>query len=390
MLNTTLRYLKCPRTKGRSGSQCGGGLTLFAQQKQSLGKSQEIFEVRSGRLTCQKCQSSFPIVAGVAILVNDVRRYLMGHAKGIARNAADSDIPPEYVKEFRRCKGEIQQEHIEEDLEAERVNSLYLMNHYLRVASALRDADAGPFWWQSLTGELSPWVDSLVREYWDQGPFAQIEKWVKLLINELSKENFDVLELGCGVGGLFRALMSHVHSYLGVDSSFASIALARHLALSVPYSGDLRIPEDLLYGPVSRKVDILPLQTPRGQVDFVVAELESLPLRAKQWNLSIALNAIDMLEDPGVLPMIQRESLRAGGVAIQSSPYIWHAQVAKRLKSKLPKEIKGSAQAVEWLYRKAGFEIQKKIEHQPWLFFKNVRQVELYSVHLFLARQLGS
>jgi len=76
-----------------------------------------------------------------------------------------------------------------------------------------------------------------------------------------------------------------------------------------------------------------------------------------------------------------------GGVAIQSCPYIWHRNVAERLRKSLPKKIRSSSAAVEHLYGKAGLELFRKIDHLPWLFLKHFRQIELYSVHLFAARK---
>ena len=174
-----------------------------------------------------------------------------------------------------------------------------------------------------------------------------------------------------------------------MDSSFQSILLARHFNLGIPYSGDLGIPEDLLNGPVSRKIQFKTFaQNPKAQVDFVVGEIDLLPLAKNEFDVSISMNAIDMLEDPRVLPEAQSQSLKKDGHAIQSGPYIWHERIAKRLRSQLPKTVVGSAEAVEYLYEKAGLKIEQSIDHVPWLFFKHVRQIELYSVHIFSAKKL--
>ena len=169
-----------------------------------------------------------------------------------------------------------------------------------------------------------------------------------------------------------------------MDSSFASIALGRHLLLGVPYAGKIKIPEDLLKGGVSREIRFPTPEYYDGKADLVVGDLESVPLRSKHWDLSIALNTIDMMDEPALLPKLQHDLLKKGGTAIQSCPYIWHENVAKRLRSKLPREIRDSAQAVEWLYERAGFKIKERVDHLPWLFFKHVRQLEIYSVHLIL------
>ena len=371
MLNTTLQHLKCP---------CGNPLDLIPKDVLRSGTTAEVFEVSSGNLQCQKCKARFPILAGVALLVEDVYGYLMEHVKGIAKVVPDSEIPADYLADFLEAKAEIQIEHIEWDLEAERVNALYLMNHYLHA-----NPEPLELWWQPREGVGSALINSLVREYWDKGPFSQIQTWVAHIAKTGQKSN--VVELGCGVAGLHSVLKPHLQSYLGVDSSFASVAIGRHLALGVPYRGSLKVPEDLLQGPVSRDIQFPMAKSYDGHADLIVADMAAPPLRHNEWDIAIALNTIDMLDEPARLPKIQHDLLRKGGIAIQSCPYIWHEGVAQTLRTMLPKDVKESSRAVEWLYEQAGFEIDEKIEHLPWLFFKHLRQMEIYSVHMFAAKR---
>jgi SAM-dependent methyltransferase len=371
MLSTTVARLRCPRRKGGK-TACSGELSLEAREHVQLHAG--LTDIRSGELKCSKCQARYPILAGVAVLVEDVRSYLLSHVKGISKAVPDSGLPKGIQREFARARALLEEEHIEEDLESERVNSLYLMNHYLRVG------DKGAQWWKAEHGASSPLIDGLVREHWDQGPFARIRAWMAS-----HGRGKSVVELGCGVGGLYREIRAHCSSYLGVDSSFASIALARHYALGARYTGKPRIPRDLLQGPVSADPGITPASSCDGSADFVVGDLESLPVARGAWGCSIALNAIDMLDDPALLPRLQHQLLEPEGFAIQSCPYVWHAQASRKLRKVLPKEIRDSASAVEWLYEREGFRIEQRVEHLPWLFFKHVRQLEIYSVHLFLA-----
>jgi SAM-dependent methyltransferase len=312
----------------------------------------------------------------VAVIVPDVRSYLLEHVKGIAQAVPEKDFPPEHARALREARAAIQAGHIEDDLEAERVIALYLMTHYLK-------AQGGQSWWRPRTGEASPLVSSLVREYWDHGPFSRIERLCAELARK-AKAELAIVELGCGTGGLARRVRG---TYLGVDSSFAAVALARHLILGAPYRPRIRIPEDLLQGPVSRELRLETGKAGDGRVDFVVGGLEDAPVARGQWDVSVALNTIDMLEEPAVLPEVQFELLKKGGTAVQSCPYVWHEAVARKLRGRLPKGVRDSAGAAEWLYERAGFEIGHREAHVPWLFFKHVRQLEIYSVHLFAARK---
>ncbi len=385
MLNTTLTELRCPKRK-KGNHRCLSPLKLHPKAQTRVTAATEIFEIRSGSLECTQCHTRFPILEGVAILVDDVRTYLFSHVKGIAQRVKIEDIPKEYRSEFLEAYEEIKQEHIEEDLEAERVNALYLMNHYLSTGSHLKNSSLP--WWKPAQSPASPFVDELIQNYWDRGPFAQIQTW--LAQRTENRSPLHTIELGCGVGGLYRALKPHLKSYLGVDGSFASISLARHLALGTPDRSSLRVPGDLLQGSVSRETAIPVELDTSGHVDFIVGDLESLPLRSESSDLCITLNAIDMLDAPEDLPKTQASLLKPGGIAIQSCPYIWHEKVAKRLRKLLPKEINDSARAVSWLYEQSGFKIEMNQEHVPWLFFKHFRQIELYSVHIFVGRKSSS
>jgi SAM-dependent methyltransferase len=196
------------------------------------------------------------------------------------------------------------------------------------------------------------------------------------------------VELGCGVGGLLLALSGNLKSYLGVDTAFASIALARKLALGTS-AIRFQVPDDLLQGAVSRDISgFLKARASGVQADFIVSDATEPALKPGLWDVCASLNMIDMLERPEDLPSIQKRLLSKDGWAIQSSPYVWHPEIANSLRKKVPKELKDSAAAVKSLYESAGFRIQRSEEHVPWIFFKHVRQVELYSVHLLLARSV--
>jgi uncharacterized protein YbaR (Trm112 family) len=366
MFLATLDKLRCPKP------QCEGRLTVL--------KADGATDLRSGMIECTKCRKLYPILEGVAVLVADPREYVLAHVKGVSACVPDDQIPKSWRAEFAEARDELVAEHIEEDLEAERVTALYVMNHYLQASGP---ETGGIEWWKGRSGSFSPEIDDLVRRLWDRGPFSRIQSWVESL--PVPAHGWNIVELGCGVGGLQSRLRSGVKSYLGVDSSFASIALARHLALGCAYRGKLRFPEDLLQGPVSREIMIQIPQSPPAGSDFVVGEIDGAGLASGAWNLSIALNAIDMLEEPEVLPGLQTRLVEKGGKVIQSGPYIWHEQIARELRAQLPKEVRDSANAVEWLYKQAGLKIERREEQVPWLFFKHLRQIELYSVHLFLA-----
>jgi SAM-dependent methyltransferase len=326
-------------------------------------------------------------LGGVAVLIPESGDYLLAHIKGISREVAEKDFPSAFRKQMIQAKREIENEHIEEDLESERVNALYLMTHYLR-------ANGAPEWWRSVSSAPSAEIEELVRKYWDHGPFERIKLGLTAV---LGKKSGSFVELGCGVGGLLQAVSSNLSKYLGVDSSFASIALARRIALGANSGGDangssFRVPGDLLQGNVSVDVKKRVLDEAKKSgsarkfdADFIVGDATLPPLKNGIWDICASVNMIDMLDEPELLPKIQKKLIHDRGLAIQSSPYVWHPEVSKALRKKCP-AAKSSADAVASLYTRQGFEILKSEEQVPWVFFKHVRQVELYSVHLIFAQ----
>ncbi|RYZ60706.1 MAG: class I SAM-dependent methyltransferase, partial [Proteobacteria bacterium] len=250
-----------------------------------------------------------------------MRDYLVQHVKGIRRIVPDQEIPKAYRRDYLAAQAELADEHIEEDLEAERVTALYLMNHYLRVG------DANGEWWKAQHSLGSEVFDHLIQKHWNHGPLDQISAWIHSLATDSSIQS--CIELGCGVGGLAHRIQDVSGIYLGMDSSFASIALARHLSLGMEYPTTIKIPEDLMAGGVSREIKTPKPKSPSGKIDFIVGDIENLPLVPEDYDVSVALNAIDMLDEPARLPELQAQLVRPGGYVLQSCPYIWSETVAK-------------------------------------------------------------
>ena len=364
MLRSTLARLRCPMPN--NGDVCGGQVRVKSQDSG--------FEITSGELYCSSCTASFPILCGVAVVVPDVEGYLLHHVKGISKVVPDASIPAAIRNEFSELRKTLEEEHIEEDLESERVNALYLMNHYFKVQGADRP------WWKSKAESESPLISDLIEKHWDHGPFEVVSNWIQ--------KDARVIELGCGVGGFYRKLQAKNITYLGVDSSFLSILIARHIHLGTAYPGELRFPGDLLYGNLAQiaEIQIAGLSID-SRVDFIVGEIDAVPVEQNGFDVCVSMNAIDMLDDPKRLPEVQKSLVRFGGEVIQTGPYIWHERIARGLRGRAPKKCDSSAAVVEWLYEKAGLKLEARELHVPWLFFKHLRQLEVYSVHAFLARK---
>lgn len=330
-------------------------------------------EIHYGILSCGQCKAEFPIVEGVAILVPELDDYFYEHAKGISTVLPKSAItnfekvsPPSAIEAYETGLSEIselrnQQAGFvwEEDLETERVTHLYLLNHYVPRKQLPKNPD--------------PVIEELLAQHWDQSPLA-------LAAQKTHGER--VLELGSGVGGLLSKLALHKSgsppkTYLGIDQSFLSTHYARKVSFFSPHGFEVIPPHDLLMKP--SKVSPLkgdPISLKGIKADFVVGGIAGCPARENIWDSVIALNALDMVDPPQVLPRTQARLGKKGAEFIQSCPYLWPPKSANGIPS--PKFAQD-------LYGKEGLKITFSQEHVPWLFFKHERQLEYYSVHMFIA-----
>lgn len=379
MFLSTLPHLRCPSRHSRSRSHSCGGL-LSLEDTEAPHKDSDI---RFGIIRCIQCQSRYPILAGVAILVEDIPSYFWAHIKGISAQVDSSEVPRQWRKDFQEARRELRahEQDIgdEEDLEARRVITLYALNHYLR-AQGNADTKSAHRWWGT-ERTLDPLLDSLIRAHWDRGPHARIFEWLSKRPNLGS-----VLELGCSVGGLVDLLDGRSGRYLGLDSSFASVAMGRHLAFGAHYTGSLKIPQDLINGQLTLPLPFRP-HSRNGEADLIVADALNPPVPKESFDVCLALNLIDMLDEPADLPKVQSQVLKHQGKVIQGSPYIWSESSALKLRKtglQTPTAPLDSASVVEALYLQAGFDLEKAERHLPWLFYKHFRQLEIYSVHLFL------
>lgn len=331
MFVQTLTYLACPDCKSER-------LTLHPDQTLKG-------DVRSGRVSCDECTESFPIHEGVLIW--------MSHPDGYLR---------EHVTE--RDSGE---QHIDESLESDRVTALYWLGHYVSARELLASQP-----------KMSAALKALIKKYWDHGPMQRL---AKLFRSE--KYLGSLLEIGCGSGGLSQILGSQVTSYLGIDTSYQGVARAREILLKD--RNEYPAPGDLIHGSLSASIRAGTRARPPKDCDFIVMDAEAGGLKSKQWDFVAAFNVIDMLHEPRQLFQLQKNLLTDRGLAISSSPYIWHPATARSLK---PKKGESSPDRVIRLAKAEGFlKILHDVRDIPWLFFKNINQIEIYNVHLLVVRR---
>jgi hypothetical protein len=401
MFYETLDHLRCPKASG----SCGGRLqpaepVVCFRDCDAAHNPGHTQDIEWGFLKCDVEGERFPILGGVAILVEDVAGYIRMHARGIRGTLDQSRTPEEFAPILANCD-EAPLAYQDWALESEEVNSLYLASHYLDGSQV------------AALGTFHPAFEDLIRSHWD-GPAHYLHR----VFSQWTRPLSTLLDMGCSVGGALMRARQFSRFSLGIDQCFRSIFTARSLNCRSAAEQLVDFRPDLLAPTQRLRLDMQP--HPSGNlVDFVVGDILHPPVAMNHWDTALSLNVLDVLPEPEKLPQVQakllrsakgadarrqtmeelasswgdvldtepvlREFRKSGGTVIHSCPYQWSLDLLPDLRSKLPSQSYTSAQATEWLYRQCGFQVRESLQHLPWLFFEHERRLDLYSAHMLIA-----
>lgn len=348
MLPSILPLLRCP-------DRCRAPLAL--ERFVSDGD-----DVTFGRLECTTCGQGYPILAGVAVLVPNPSAYMSAHAAGV-RATVDWTQLDRAQRLALLGPAEPTPRQLDPMLERARIE--YVTRHHLRADPR------GVRWWE---GASESFLTRTMLELWDRDPMSLAVRTLASIGPVTS-----LLDLGTNVGGLACAASAHVDRVIGVDLSLVATHWGRnHLRGGVAI--DFEPPGDRLRAAPGARVVIPAPPEPKGVVELIVADVRSPPVEAAAWDTISSLNLIDLLDEPELLPRVQRALLRPGGHVLSASPYSLSETSAARLR-RWAGESTSAAVAVDRMYADAGFTVRARQEDVPWLFYKNPRQVELYAAH---------
>ncbi len=147
------------------------------------------------------------------------------------------------------------------------------------------------------------------------------QQWAGLMRPSLG----NCLDGGCAVGRFAFEMAKKFDLVVGLDNSVAFIRTARELMAKRRL--DLLLPEE---GKLQRPVTLtLPPDWPTLNLDFIVADAQALPFRAKSFSGLASLNMVDKLPDPlAHLSEINRVAKPSGAQFLFSDPFSWSTDVA--------------------------------------------------------------
>lgn len=364
MLETTLSRLACPGLT----SPCDGILSLEIQHTSFLSACKHE-DVASGSLICRDCGARYPIIAGIAIVVADWKEYVLSRSQFISK------LPRERVPAFVASviqDGENQGKSYarQQEWESDDILNAYLLNHFMCYSLDELDDLKEIF--------TAPRIFDLIAANWPQTSPFQMKRWL-----EAGPPCHDFLELGCSVGGTVTLLPDLLKgSYLGIDLSMRSIAVARKLLLQTDTESDALLPHGKR---LDAEMWIDPdLREKIGDmnVDFIVGSAWQPPVGYGAWSFVSAVNIVDFSSDPQSFATMQNALLSNEGRCFLAAPISPFSPIANKMGSRSPEG--DMTDKLISLYRRAGFKLLDRKDDLPWIIPRGPRYIEYFSVDAFL------
>lgn len=366
MKESTRQLLRCVASAG--DSVCMGNLQLVEGPEPVLMGA----EIREGVLTCGTCGMAYPIIAGVAIVLENPYRYLReGYSlvKGLVLDVGGMSKQLEMWL-YKRMLSDVKSK--DEKLFPRKIPynartthpmhkwlGTYVMSHYLAPVT---------------TGnEL---LDRLLALNHENGPLAILQA---MAATWASADAVLAVDLGCSVGGLTNRLAPHAKQAVGMDLSFEKVLTARQISVGQPTS----VRETRLYRE-GTNFESVPLRARTVEnVDFLVASGDRVPLSSDAVDVVSSCNLVDVIADPFRLLAEKRRLTVHGGIILLSTPYLDHSPAVVN-------HLAAETSDPKTTIRKSlnGFEILDERDKVPWLLRASDRHYDVYLDHCLVARRI--
>ncbi len=351
--------LICPSI--HSGSCCQGQLylddQLFKPRFQSSGK-----ELQEGILTCQTCNQRYPVISGVAIVLNHVFSWLRANHYYIVSGAATVGGISEAMTDWLTEQGwHLSNRTADNYYETPRWINIFTATHYDTTPAGADDHSP-----------LGKFIAS------QPGVF---EVTLEILQQNLVGKVKYALDIGTNVGGMAAKVASLADNIYGIDVAFNPILTARRLQCGCP------LPQThyrcYMDGHHYESRSIAPML---NNTEFLVGSAAHLPLKGR-FGLVTALNVIDSVPNPREILKAATSALEDNGYLLVTSPYSWTSDDVPVDNWLGGKSDDPSPQALIRELTELGLEVITERDHVPWVLREHQRWYRVFLNHCVLARK---
>jgi SAM-dependent methyltransferase/uncharacterized protein YbaR (Trm112 family) len=357
-----LDRLTCPSLQDRA--ICGGALVV-EEGPVAPTCGNEGRELHEGLLGCSRCGKRYPLIAGVAILLNDELSWLRANYYYVMEGAARAGgIGRALMRWLDGHDWHLANQLADNYYETPRWVNMFAVAHYRE-----RPAE----------GQECSFLDSAIGSR-----RSVFEVLPSMIQRHLTAPVECALDIGTNVGGMAFRVAPFAKEVFGIDVAFNPVLLARQLQCGFP----TRLTELRHYLDghryVSQRVGEAPSNT-----EFLVASASQLPLRGK-FGLVTAMNVIDVVPQPRAFLKEISDVLADGGLLLLTSPYSWASDSVPIDEWLGGTEELPSAVAVRNAISELGLEILEEVDEVPWVLREHQRWHRVFLNHCVIARKSGS
>lgn len=288
-------------------------------------------ECVEGFLICPDCKKRFPIIDGIAIIINDIAKYVSKRVSTFGKWFSDSKS--EGMKTFlKNLSLDLDKNNPKEDRYEE--DGLYFQSY--------------------------KWLHN---ENFESDKFLLLMRWKikpsdvyrKLTSNIPFNPEGIALDLGCALGLSTIELAKKFSFVFGIDSSFSFIQEAK------------------------KKIKELGVTN----MEFIVSDILDLPFRNQKFDLIFGLNIVEFLPVDELLPKIHH-LLKPHSLFITTTPYDYNREIVYNKNM--------NDQILRSTLEKKGFEVTlrtKKEAFIPWILKVNERTYLFYFLDLIEAKKIS-